>query len=38
MAYGPGQQLGDTEVILAPFVNGLYVDPGTGGTVSVTYD
>lgn len=36
--FQPGQQLGGTIVVLASFFNGLYVDPGTGGTVTVTFD
>ncbi|WP_455387439.1 hypothetical protein [Petrachloros mirabilis] len=36
--YIPGQQVSDTAVIYAPFVDGLYINPGTGGVVAVTYD
>lgn len=36
--YQPGEQQAYTVVVHCPVTNGLYVDPGTGGTVTVVYD
>ena len=36
--YQPGNQEAYTVEIHAPFFEGLYIDPGTSGTVTVSYD